>query len=94
VSGTLALLDEDEHPPLHQYQQQQPSSQDANCSLLQRLAGLSPADKAVLITLSGWEVFEEEFVFNPEGQLVQTVDEPLPLEVVAAIWQTLSEQGN
>jgi hypothetical protein len=95
VGGTLALLDEGEIPPLHQQQEQPlPSSQDANCSLLQKLAGLSPADKAVLMTLSGWEVFEDMYVFNPDGQLVQTVDEPLPLEIVAVIRQTLSEQGN
>jgi hypothetical protein len=79
VSSALQLLGEDESP-----RQQQP--QDHHL-LLQQLAGLSAEEKEVLLVKAGWEVYEGCYVFAPDGQLVQTLDHPLPQEVVDVLLQ-------
>jgi hypothetical protein len=81
VSSALQLLGEDES---ESSQQQQP--QDHHL-LLQQLAGLSAEEKEVLLVKAGWEVYEGCYVFAPDGQLVQTLDHPLPQEVVDILLQ-------
>jgi hypothetical protein len=78
VSSALQVLGEDESP------HQQP--QDHHL-LLQQLAGLSAEEKEVLLVKAGWEVYEGCYVFAPDGQLVQTLEQPLPREVVDILLQ-------